>query len=170
MGLAPIFRLCGTFAEMLGVEKVLETTVAGLGYELVDFEFAGRGFMRLFIDHPEAHGGQITVEDCEKVTRQLQRVLPVEGVAYERLEVSSPGLDRVLKKPADFRRFNGAKAELRLRVPLEGRRRFSGVLRGASEDAVEIEVEGTVHNFPFTNLDKARLVPSLQTGLRRVTK
>lgn len=146
---------------MASVEQVLETTIGGLGYELVDFEFGRGRFMRVFIDHPAVKGGHIKVEDCEAVTRQLQRVLPVEGIDYERLEVSSPGLDRVLKKPADFRRFVGEKAELRLRLALEGRRRFTGVLKSANEEAVELDVEGHMHVFPFTNVDKARLVPKL---------
>ena len=146
---------------MASVEQVLEATVTGLGYELVDLEFGARGFFRVFIDHPAEKNAHITVEDCELVTRQLQRVLPVEGIDYDRLEVSSPGLDRVLKKPADFRRFAGEQAEVRLRVPLEGRRRFTGVVQGASDEALELNIDGTVHNFPFTNLDKARLVPKL---------
>jgi ribosome maturation factor RimP len=145
---------------MADVARILETTVTGLGFELVDFEFSRGGFMRLFIDRP-AGQGSIRVEDCEAVSRQLQRVLPVEGIDYERLEVSSPGLDRVLKKPADFRRFLGEKAELRLRVALEGRRRFTGVLRGVDEERVELEVEGNTHVFPLLNVDKARLVPKL---------
>lgn len=147
--------------RIAGVEQVVEATLGGLGYELVDVEIAGRGLLRVFIDHPAEKGAHITVDDCEIVTRQLQRVLPVEGIDYDRLEVSSPGLDRVLKKPADFRRFAGEKAEVRLRIPLEGRRRFTGVVQNASEEALELNVDGTVHTFPFTNLDKARLVPDL---------
>ena len=143
------------------MEQVLEATVTALGYELVDVELAGRGHLRVFIDHPAVKNASITLDDCELVTRQLQRVLPVEGIDYDRLEVSSPGLDRVLKKPADFRRFAGEKAEVRLRMPLEGRRRFTGVVQGADDEALELEVEGTLHRFPFTNLDKARLVPKL---------
>lgn len=146
---------------MANVEQVLESTVTGLGYELVDVEFAQRGFLRVFIDHPADKDSHITLDDCELVTRQLQRVLPVEGIDYDRLEVSSPGLDRVLKKPADFRRFAGQKAEVRLRAPLEGRRRFTGVVQGADDEALELNVDGTVHRFPFANLDKARLVPEL---------
>jgi ribosome maturation factor RimP len=83
----------------------------------------------------------------------------VEGVDYDRLEVSSPGLDRVLRKPADFRRFAGAKAEIRLRLPRDGRRRFTGVLRTASEAGIELEVDGVVVSFAFSDMDKARLVP-----------
>ena len=146
---------------MAAVEQVLEAAVTALGYELVDVELGSRGRLRVFIDHPAEKNASITLDDCELVTRQLQRVLPVEGIDYERLEVSSPGLDRVLKNPADFRRFAGEQADVRLRVPLEGRRRFIGVVKGASEDALELDVEGTVHRFPFANLDKARLVPKL---------
>ena len=163
---SPFFVCAGGFADIEGgmqaVEQVLETTVTGLGYDLVDVEMGNRGrFLRIFIDRTVEQGGTITVEDCEAVTRQLQRVLPVEGIDYDRLEVSSPGLDRVVKRLRDFERFVGEKAELKLRLPVEGRRRFTGVLRSASEEAIEIEVEGALHRFPFANVDKARLIPKL---------
>jgi len=162
---------------MRGIEAVLEQTVTGLGYELVDAELPARGrHIRVFIDRPEraasedsgstpattvpAQGG-ISVEDCERVSRQLERVLTVEGFDYDRLEVSSPGLDRVLKTPAHFRRFAGHEAELRLRVPVGNRRRFTGVVKGATEADVELEVDGGLVSFPFANLEKARLVPKL---------
>ena len=156
------------------VRQVIESTAVGLGYELVDVELANHGRqVRVFIDRAEAGDGDrpgpaqagsppgVTLADCERVTRQLQRVLEVEGVEYGRLEVSSPGLDRVLRKPADFRRFAGAKAEVRLRVPRDGRRRFVGVVRTASDESVELEVEGAVVSFAFSDMDKARLVPNL---------
>ncbi len=152
----------------MDVRQVIESTAVGLGYELVDVELANHGRqLRVFIDRasPDTGGGgnrpAVTLADCERVTRQLQRVLEVEGVGYGRLEVSSPGLDRVLKKPADFRRFAGAKAEVRLRVPRDGRRRFVGVVRAASDEAVELEVEGALVSFAFSDMDKARLVPNL---------
>ena len=109
----------------------VETTVLGLGYELVELERAAGGLLRVTIDHPPANaaGRSITVEDCEKVTRQLQHVLEVEGVAYERLEVSSPGLDRPLKSAADFERFSGEQVELTLKEPHQGRKRFRGELQ-----------------------------------------
>jgi ribosome maturation factor RimP len=109
----------------------IETTVAGLGYELVEIERAPAGLLRVTIDHPAVEGGAarfITVDDCERVTRQLQHVLEVEGLAYERLEVSSPGLDRPLKSAADFRRFLGEQVEVTLKVPFKGRKRFRGEL------------------------------------------
>lgn len=109
----------------------IATTVAGLGYELVEVERAAGGLLRVTIDHPAAEGEAerfITVDDCERVTRQLQHVLEVEGLPYERLEVSSPGLDRPLKSAADFRRFAGEQVEVTLKVPFKGRKRFRGEL------------------------------------------
>jgi ribosome maturation factor RimP len=114
---------------------VIDTTVHGLGYELVDVERAPGGLLRVTIDHPASGGAEhfITVDDCEKVTRQLQHVLEVEGLAYERLEVSSPGLDRPLKSAADFARFQGEQVELTLKVPFKGRTRFRGELLGRGD-------------------------------------
>ena len=118
-------------------QAVVERTVTGLGYDLVDVERAPGGLMQVFIDHPAGRfpvgspSEFITVDDCERVTRQLQTVLEVEAVAYERLEVSSPGLDRPLKKPADYVRFVGEEIEIALKQPFEGRRKFRGVLTAA---------------------------------------
>ena len=111
-------------------QSVIETTVSGLGYELVEVERASGGLLRVTIDHPFSAAATrfITVDDCERVTRQLQHVLEVEGQAYERLEVSSPGLDRPLKSSADFARFAGEQVEVMLKVPFKGRKRFRGEL------------------------------------------
>ena len=121
----------------------VETTVSGLGYDLVDTERSPRGLLRVFIDHlpknapnfvsNDAAGVFITVEDCEKVTRQLQHVLEVEGCAYERLEVSSPGLDRPLKKTADYDRFVGEQIEVTLKLAFQGRKKYRGVLEALGE-------------------------------------
>jgi len=145
---------------------VLESTAASLGYELVHHDLAHGGrLLRVFIERTDVSDAGvrpgITHDDCERMTRQLQRVLEVEGFGYDRLEVSSPGLDRVLKKPADFRRFAGERAEVRLRVPLNGQRRFVGVVRGASAEEVNLEVDGALMSFAFVNLEKVRLVPKL---------
>jgi ribosome maturation factor RimP len=113
---------------------VIDVTVAALGYELVEVERAAGGLLRVTIDHPPVEGQAerfINVDDCERVTRQLQHVLEVEGLAYERLEVSSPGLDRPLKSAADFRRFLGEQVEVTLKVPFKGRKRFRGELAAA---------------------------------------
>ena len=99
----------------------------GLGLELVDVEFVARGLLRVYIDRPGERFGP-SVDDCEQTSRQLVRVLEVEAIDYSRLEVSSPGLDRALKKPADFERFAGEEIALRLRLPVDGRRQFQGVL------------------------------------------
>ena len=116
---------------------VIDVTVAALGYELVEVERAAGGLLRVTIDHPAAEGEAerfITVDDCERVTRQLQHVLEVEGLPYERLEVSSPGLDRPLKSAADFRRFLGEQIEVTLKVPFKGRKRFRGELMATDSD------------------------------------
>jgi len=109
---------------MTSMQAIIERTLSGMGYELVDVERAQDGLLRVFID--SASG--ITIDDCEAVSRQLSHVLAVEDVDYARLEVSSPGLDRPLKKPADFERFAGAEVSIRLRRAFEGRRNFEGVL------------------------------------------
>jgi ribosome maturation factor RimP len=112
-------------------QDAVEKTVTGLGYDLVDCERSPAGLLRVYIDKLPAEalaGALISVEDCERVTRQLQYLLEVEGCAYERLEVSSPGLDRPLKKPLDYARFLGEEIEITLRMPFQGRKKYKGVL------------------------------------------
>ena len=134
--------------------------MAGMGYELVDVQASNGGrLLRLFIDKP----GGVTVDDCAAASRHLTRVLAVEGIDYERLEVSSPGLDRPLRKEADFARFAGQKAEVRMRTPdASGRRKFVGVLRGAEAGQVSMELDGRVVALALDDLDKARLIPDLK--------
>lgn len=138
---------------------LLETTVTGLGYELIHWERAGRGLLRLFIEQPT--GADIDVEDCARVSRHLTRVFAVENVAYDRLEVSSPGLDRPLKKEQDFVRFTGEKAGVRMRTPLNGQRNFVGILRGVRAGALQLEVEGEIVDLQLQNLERARLIPNI---------
>ena len=143
----------------MALEALIEPVVAGMGYELVDLQ-AGNGgrMLRLFIDKP----GGIHVEDCAAVSRQLSRVFEVEGVDYERLEVSSPGLDRPLRKASDFARFAGQKADVRMRTPdASGRRKFVGLLRGMEEGRVMMELEGSMVHLALDDLERARLVPEL---------
>jgi ribosome maturation factor RimP len=140
----------------MDVARLVETTLAGMGYELVDLEISGRGLFRVFIDKPEG----IALDDCELVSNQLTRLFTVEGVNYERLEVSSPGLDRVLKKEADFIRFCGEKANIKLRMPLEGRKNFVGILGGLQDGILQLEVDGKQVAIELSNVDKARLVPT----------
>jgi ribosome maturation factor RimP len=136
--------------------KLVETTLTGLGYELVDLEVSGRGMMRVLMDKPAG----ITLEDCELVSHQLTRLFTVEGVNYERLEVSSPGLDRPIKKEADFIRFCGQKVQIKLRMPLAGRKNFSGILGVVSNGCLQLEVDGNQVAIELSNIDKARLVPT----------
>lgn len=161
---------------MNALEQLLERTLGGLGYELADFNLSNHGRMlRVFIDKsnqqvsgvPMIAAGKVSIADCEAATRQLQRVLEVEGIEYDRMEVSSPGLDRKLRKPADFIRFSGREAEIRLRMPVNGRRRFVGVVHQVIGEQVEIDVSGTRMMFPLENIDKARLVPRYEMPGRR---
>ncbi len=121
---------------------LIERTVAGLDYELVDVERAGGGLLRVTVDAPTAGG--VTVDDCERVSHQLTHLFAVEGVDYDRLEVSSPGVDRRLAKPRDFERFAGAQVQVQLLAPLSGRRRFRGRLLGvagaAGQERIRMEV------------------------------
>ena len=153
MGFEPVFYL---WVVLMDVVKLVETTVGGLGYELVDFERSGRGMLRVFIDRPEG----ISVEDCQTVSNQLTRLFMVENVDYDRLEVSSPGLDRPLKKEADFIRFAGEKVQLKLRMPMGGRKNFAGVIGAVDNGKMMLDVEGSQVEIDLSNLDKARLVPT----------
>jgi ribosome maturation factor RimP len=153
MGLEPVFYL---WAAIMDVVRLVETTVNGLGYELVDFERSGRGLLRVFIDKPEG----ISVDDCQTVSNQLTRLFMVENVDYDRLEVSSPGLDRPLKKEADFVRFAGAKVQLKLRMPLAGRKNFVGIIGAVGDGTVQLDIDGSQVVIDLSNLDKARLVPT----------
>lgn len=156
------------------LSALIETTVTGLGYELVDFEHAARGLLRVFIDFPPGPDGPITVEDCEKVTHQLLHVLTVENAAYERLEVSSPGLDRPLKKLSDYERFAGLEATVKLRKPMASaanRKSFEGVLHAPEGDTLKLEFEGkdgpAMLEFSLAEVDKARLVPKVDFRSRK---
>ena len=130
-----------------------------MGYELVDVQASNGGrLLRLFVDKP----GGVTLDDCAAISRHLTRVLAVEGIDYERLEVSSPGLDRPLRKAADFARFAGHKAEIRMRTPdASGRRRFVGVLRGAESGRVSMELEGQTVALALDDVDRAKLIAEL---------
>mgnify|MGYP000022835787 CR=1 FL=1 len=134
----------------------LETTVVGLGYELVDVEMSPRGrTIRVFIDKD----GGIDVEDCAKVSNQLSRLFEVENFDYDRLEISSPGLDRIVKKAADFERFAGQEIQIKVRIPQNGRRNFQGQLLGHSDGKVSLRLEKDDVELEFNNIEKARLVP-----------
>jgi ribosome maturation factor RimP len=141
----------------MDLNALLETTVSGMGYELVGAERAGGGLLRLYIDKP----GGITVDDCAAVSNQVSRVLAVENVSYGRLEISSPGLDRLLKDERDFARFAGQRARVKMRVPVDGQRNFMGVVREAGAGRVQLEVDGKTLSLEIGNMETARLVPNL---------
>ena len=113
--------------------------------------------MRIFIDKV----GGIGVEDCATVSNHLTRVLAVEAVEYDRLEVSSPGLDRTLKRPQDFARFAGERAQIKVRVPVNGRRRFVGKLQKVEDTVIYLDVDGELMTIAFSDIEKARLVPNI---------
>ena len=152
-------------------QAIVERTVASLGYDPVDLERSSGGLLRVYIDQP-AGDVAITVDDCEKVTRQLRYVLEVEGVDYTRLEVSSPGLDRPLRKPADWQRFAGSRIDLSLRAPLAGRRKWSGTYetQGDGWQLLFSDDGGKTQqtlDFTLDDVREARLVPVLDFKGRR---
>ena len=114
---------------VIELATTVEPVLASMGYELVDIEFGPAGLLRVVIDMADG-SRPIKVEDCERVSHQLNHMFTVDGVDYDRLEISSPGLDRPLRTAADFERFRGSKINLRLREPVDGRRQFTGVLEG----------------------------------------
>ena len=151
--------------------ELIEKTVAGLGYELVDVERAERGLLRVYIDFTAADAeekGPITVEDCATVSHQLSHVLTVENVTYERLEISSPGLDRPVRKLEDFARFAGHQAIVKLRVAMpdsNNRKSFEGELQQPNGENLSLVFEGkdgpALLEFTLADVDKARLVPQV---------
>ncbi|MDH5765703.1 MAG: ribosome maturation factor RimP [Gammaproteobacteria bacterium] len=140
---------------------LLEPVITGLGYEVVDIEFRPHprdGLLRVFIDQESG----IQLEDCELVSRQLSAMLDVEDPipGHFNLEVSSPGLDRPLRKAEDFERFTGEMVKIKLSMPtIEGQRNFTGKLLGLEENEVLLEVDGETKYLPLGGIDKARLVP-----------
>ncbi len=148
---------------MADLWQVVELAAADMGFELIDLERTPGGVMRVFIDVRDP-AGMVTVDDCEAVSRHLVHLLPVEGFDFQRLEVSSPGMDRPLTKPAHYVRFAGSSIKLRLRLPLEGRRNFEGVLQVSDQGGLSLEYEGKGGerlqlNFEISDVERARLVP-----------
>lgn len=148
------------------IGRLLEPSISALGYELVAVELVGSGndrVLRVYIDHPDG----ITVDDCADVSRQVSAVLDVEDPvpgSYV-LEVSSPGLDRPLVKAADFERFKGSLVKIRTREAVLGRKNFTGLLSEATGDNVVVEVDGEPYEIGFANIERARLVPDLDSAV-----
>ena len=141
--------------------KLLEPAIENMGYELADLELktgGADGLVRIFIDKAEGIG----IEDCEAVSRQVGAILDVEDPVQGNfaLEVSSPGLDRTLTKPAHFKRFMGQDVRVKLRFPLSGRRNYRGALTSADDEKIEVEVDGESHSLPIATIESARLIPT----------
>jgi ribosome maturation factor RimP len=150
--------------------RLIEPVVEALEYELVDIEYAqaGRGgVLRIFIDRPAAGAGAgdaalcVTVDDCARVSHAVSELLEVEDPikGHYTLEVSSPGFDRILRKRAHFDRFIGERIFAELKLPINGRRRYVGVLKSIAGDAIVVEVDGQAHDLPLERIQKARLRP-----------
>ncbi len=148
------------------LRALLEPAVTALGFDLVGVEFVhGKsGLLRVYIDHENG----ITVEDCKQVSYQVSGLLDVEDPIRGKytLEVSSPGLDRPLFRAADFERFAGQQINLRLVAPLDGRRKFSGVLKGLRDGLVVIQMDDEELLVSLDEIERARLVPDF--GSHRV--
>ncbi len=166
----------------MAVQEIVEQTVIGLGYDLVEIERSAGGLLRVTMDLPWAgHGSPeqfLTVEDCEKVTRQLQFALEVDGAEYKRLEVSSPGIDRPLKRQQDFERFVGQVVDLTLKVPIgeaaagavnANRKKFRGVLGAVPQaDAAEKTPESKAVQWQITwREERAGLKPGQKVSSKR---
>jgi len=151
-----------------------EPPIRDAGFDLIEVQF-GREHsgtvLRLFIDTSEGSGGSVTHEDCERVSRDVSAALDVADNiphAYQ-LEVSSPGLDRPLRRERDFARFVGESARIRLNDGVEGRRNFSGTLRSAKNGRVEIACDGRSHEFPIDDIARANLIPDWDREFARAT-
>ncbi len=154
VGLSSPFFICGGVMLLF---DLLEPTLTGMGYELVEVEQPSSGkLLRVFVDKQD---GGIALEDCVAISNHLAQLLAVENVAYSRLEVSSPGLDRPLKKKADFFRYQGETVRIRLRLPCDGQKNFVGKLHAVQDDVLTLEIEGELRQIQLGNVDRARLVP-----------
>jgi ribosome maturation factor RimP len=150
-----------------------EPHVRDAGFDLIEVVFGREqsgAVLRLFIDRPEGSGGSVTHEDCERVSRDVSAALDVADHiphAYQ-LEVSSPGLDRPLRRERDFARFVGESARIRLNDGVQGRRNFSGTLRAAKDGRVEIACDGRSYELPIDDIARANLVPNWDREFGRV--
>jgi ribosome maturation factor RimP len=143
----------------MNLEELLTNTLPALGYELVDWEMSPKGrLVRVFIDKPSG----VDVEDCVRVSNHLTRVFAVENIDFDRLEVSSPGLDRPLKRAADFVRFAGEEVDLRLHNPIENARKMRCILRGCDDGKVLVDTAKGPLAIPLSEIDRAKLVPKIE--------
>jgi ribosome maturation factor RimP len=144
------------------LSELLAPVVAGLGYQLWEVEYtprSGGGLLRLYIDSPDG----ISLDDCERVSRGVSDTLDAADPipSHYTLEVSSPGLDRVLRTREHFERFAGERVRLEMMQPIEGRKRFSGRLLGVGESDITLELESGSISLPIDDIHRARLAPEL---------
>lgn len=147
----------------LGLRELLEPVVTAMGYDLSGIEYLRynkKSLLRLYIDHPNG----ITLDDCAQVSQQVSGVLDIaDPIASEyQLEVSSPGLDRLLFLPKDFQRFIGEQAKFKLKRPINGMRNFIGILNGFEQEDVIVIIEETEHRIAFDDVDRVRLIPNFK--------
>jgi len=142
------------------LESIIAKAVEVTGFELWGVEFVRAGkhsILRVYIDHPDG----ITVDHCAEVSRQVSAILDVEDPISNEytLEVSSPGLDRLLFKIEHYAAYENHKVDLKTKMPINGRRKFKGLLKGIEDDSVVIEVDREEYAIPIKNIDKAQVVP-----------
>ncbi len=143
----------------MALYELLDSILTEMGYELIEVEQSAPGkLLRIFVDKRDSG---ITIDDCVAISNHLNRLLTVEGIDYSRLEISSPGLDRPLKKESDFIRFAGKLIKIKLRIALQGQKNFIGTILKINDGMLELEVEGRVLHIKLDNLEKARLVPEI---------
>lgn len=143
------------------LQELLTPTVEGMGFVLWGIEYLPQGkhsLLRIYIDHEKG----ITVENCEAVSRQISAILDVEDIisAHYVLEVSSPGMDRMLFSPTQYRHYCGDNVAVRLNVPVNGQRKFKGKLLSVTEAGIDLEVNGQGVSIPFASIDKANVIPN----------
>lgn len=147
----------------MNINELLEKTIPGLGYELVSVEITPARIVQVFIDKPAG----ITIEDCENVSQHLSRLFLVEEIEYNRLEISSPGVERALKKIEDFRRFSGHEVKVKLRELIDGQKVYQGKIMAVEDNIITLS-QGTdkILAIDFNNLERARLVYDFRADLK----
>jgi len=147
----------------MNINAILEKTIPGLGFELVDVEISPAKIVRVFIDKPEG----VTIEDCENVSHHLSKLFLVEEIEYNRLEISSPGVERPLKKLEDFVRFSGQTVKIKLHELVNGQKVYQGKIMAVEGDTIKLSIEkGEILAIDFNNLARARLVYDFRADLK----
>lgn len=147
----------------MNINEILEKTIPGLGYELVDVEISPAKIVRVFIDKPDG----VTIEDCESVSNHLSKLFLVEEIEYNRLEISSPGVERPLKKLEDFVRFNGQSVKIKLHELVNEQKVYQGKIMAVEGNTIKLSIEkGEILAIDFNNLSRARLIYDFRADLK----